>query len=65
MSAGVMVLLAARGTNAQQHEHGLAGEKLGTVAFATSCSAAAHDRHSGDSEPPLALSPNAREEDLP
>jgi tetratricopeptide (TPR) repeat protein len=36
-----MVLMFAHGANAQQHEHPLAAEQLGTVAFATSCSAAA------------------------
>jgi tetratricopeptide (TPR) repeat protein len=39
--AAVMVLMFARGANAQEHEHALAAEKLGTVAFVTSCSAAA------------------------
>jgi tetratricopeptide (TPR) repeat protein len=39
VSAAVVVLFA-RGTSAQQHEHAVA-EKLGTVVFATSCSAAA------------------------
>jgi tetratricopeptide (TPR) repeat protein len=41
ISAAVIVLMFAGGANAQHHEHALAGEKLGTVAFATSCSAAA------------------------
>jgi hypothetical protein len=40
-SAAVMVLMFARGGNPQEHEHALTGEKLGTVTFATSCSAAA------------------------
>src|SRR5580765_6969118 len=40
-SAGVVVLMLAGGANAQEHEHALAAEKLGTVAFATSCSPAA------------------------
>jgi hypothetical protein len=35
------VLLFAVGIRAQQHDHAAAGEKLGTVAFATSCTAAA------------------------
>ncbi|MCA1561721.1 MAG: hypothetical protein LC753_14350 [Acidobacteria bacterium] len=40
-SAAVVVLMLPLGANAQHHEHALAAEKLGTVAFATSCSAAA------------------------
>lgn len=40
-SAAVVVLMFARGANAQEHDHAPAAEKLGTVAFATSCSAAA------------------------
>ena len=41
ISAAVAVLLFAPGANAQDHKHASATEKLGTVAFATSCSAAA------------------------
>src|SRR5258707_15845833 len=42
MSASLAaVLLIAVGIRAQQHEHADASEKLGTVAFATSCTAAA------------------------
>ena len=37
----VAVLMFALAANAQDHEHALATEKIGTVAFATSCSAAA------------------------
>jgi hypothetical protein len=37
----VAVLMLAPGAHAQQHEHSKAAEKLGRVAFATSCSAAA------------------------
>jgi len=40
-SVAVVVLMFARGANAQEHDHALASEKLGTVAFATSCSAGA------------------------
>ncbi len=40
-SAAVLMLMFARGANAQEHEHALAAEKLGTVTFATSCSTAA------------------------
>lgn len=40
-SAAVVVLMFARGVNAQEHDHAPAAETLGTVAFATSCSAAA------------------------
>jgi tetratricopeptide (TPR) repeat protein len=40
-SAAVVALLFARGTNAQDHDHAASAEKLGTVVFATSCSAAA------------------------
>ena len=40
-AAAVVVLMLSPGANAQDHEHALAAEKLGTVAFATSCSAAA------------------------
>ena len=40
-SAAVVVLMYALGANAQDHEHARGAEKLGTVAFATSCSAAA------------------------
>jgi len=43
-SAAVVVLMFALGANAQDHEHALAADKLGTVAFATSCSAAAQPR---------------------
>jgi hypothetical protein len=39
-SAAVIVLMVARGAMAQEHEHASA-EKIGTVSFATSCSAAA------------------------
>jgi hypothetical protein len=39
--AAVLVLMFARGAHGQDHQHALATEKLGTVAFATSCSAAA------------------------
>lgn len=41
MSMAVVVLMSAWGANAQDHDHAHAAEKLGTVAFATSCSAAA------------------------
>src|SRR5260221_3798391 len=41
ISAAVIGLLFAGSADAQEHEHGAAAEKLGTVAFATSCSAAA------------------------
>jgi hypothetical protein len=37
----VLLLMLAPGAHAQQHDHALAAEKLGTVVFATSCSAAA------------------------
>jgi hypothetical protein len=40
-SAAAVVLMFARGANAQEHERALAAERLGTVVFATSCSAAA------------------------
>jgi len=40
-SAAVVALTFDLVANAQKHEHTLAAEKLGTVAFATSCSAAA------------------------
>ncbi|MFI5178022.1 MAG: hypothetical protein ACHQO8_05650 [Vicinamibacterales bacterium] len=40
-SAAVAVLMFARGANAQHHDHALAAERVGTVTFATSCSAAA------------------------
>src|SRR5476649_629775 len=40
-SAAVVILLFARGASSQEHEHARSAEKLGTVAFATSCSAAA------------------------
>ena len=40
-SAAIMALLLARGATSQVHEHAPAAEKLGTVAFATSCSATA------------------------
>jgi hypothetical protein len=39
--AAAVVLILALDANAQNHDHALATEKLGTVAFATSCSAAA------------------------
>ena len=40
-SAAVVVLMFAPGANAQHHQHDPATEKVGTVAFATSCSPAA------------------------
>jgi hypothetical protein len=40
-SAAALALIFAPDANAQDHEHALAAEKLGAVAFATSCSAAA------------------------
>lgn len=39
--AAVVVILFAQSTNSQDHQHAAAAEKLGTVAFATSCSAGA------------------------
>src|SRR5712691_107275 len=40
-SVAVMAMVVAHGVSAQEHAHGPAAEKLGTVAFATSCSASA------------------------
>jgi hypothetical protein len=40
-SAAFVVLMSARAATAQDHDHAHAAETLGTVAFATSCSAAA------------------------
>jgi hypothetical protein len=40
-SAAIVVLMFAPNAHALQHEHALPAEKLGIVAFATSCSAAA------------------------
>jgi len=41
VSRAVVLLLAASALTAQEHEHGAASEKLGTVRFAVSCNAGA------------------------
>jgi len=43
-ASAVLLLIVARGATAQEHDHARPSEQLGSVSFATSCSAAAQPR---------------------